>query len=42
MMKGEKPFVDINEGGRSLAVVIAAYRSAATGRTMAVKFQATT
>ncbi|MCD6405826.1 MAG: Gfo/Idh/MocA family oxidoreductase [Planctomycetes bacterium] len=38
VMKDEKPFVDINEGGRSLAVVIAAYRSAATGRVMAVKF----
>jgi len=35
---GTKPFVDIEEGGRSLAVVIAGYRSAATGKAVKVPF----
>jgi len=38
VLNRQKPFVDINEGGKSLAVVIAAYRSAATGRAVAVKY----
>jgi len=38
VLEGEKPFVDIEEGGRSLAVVVAAYRSAATGRAVEVKY----
>ncbi len=36
VMNGRTPFVDIEEGGRSLAVIIAAYRSAATGRAVKV------
>jgi len=38
VLRGEKPFVDIEEGGRSLAVIIAAYRSAATSRAVEVKY----
>ena len=38
VMAGERPFVDIDEGGRSLAVIIAAYRSAATGRAVEVRY----
>ncbi len=37
-LKGEKPFVDIDEGGRSLAVVLAGYRSAAAGKAARVKY----
>ncbi len=35
-LEGRKPFVDIEEGGKSLAVIIAAYRSAATRRAVKV------
>jgi len=35
---GRRPFVDIVEGGRSLAVVIAAYDSAASGGTARVRY----
>ncbi len=36
ILKGETPFVDIEEGGRSLAVVCAGYRSATTGKAVKV------
>ena len=38
ILKGEEPFVGIDEGGKSLAVVLAGYRSAATGRVVRVNF----
>jgi UDP-N-acetylglucosamine 3-dehydrogenase len=36
VVTGEKPFVGLDEGGRSLAVVLAGYRSAATGKAATV------
>ncbi|MHC4712275.1 MAG: Gfo/Idh/MocA family protein [Planctomycetota bacterium] len=38
VLNKRRPFVDIEEGGKSLAVVVAAYRSAATGRAVEVKY----
>jgi hypothetical protein len=37
VIRKDKPFVGLDEGGRSLAVVLAGYRSAATGKTAPVE-----
>lgn len=37
VLNRQKPFVDIDEGGRSLAVVLAGYKSAAEGREVKVR-----